>query len=83
MKKYMFPVVISLIIGVSMAYFIIRQYESMPALAVSSEAESVGAALSEGLLLQALMLRIIINAKSNAMNFDVLLFFMIFPPFLL
>lgn len=41
MKKYMFPVVISLIIGVSMAYFIIRQYEGMPALAVSSEAESL------------------------------------------
>ena len=41
MKKYLFPVSISLILGISMAYFIIRQYETMPALAVSSEAESL------------------------------------------
>lgn len=41
MKKYLLPVSISLILGISMAYFIIRQYETMPALAVSSEAESL------------------------------------------
>ncbi len=41
MKKYLFPVFISLILGISMAYFIIRQYETMPALAVSSEAETL------------------------------------------
>ena len=39
MKKYLLPVSMSLILGISMAYFIIRQYETMPALAVSSEAE--------------------------------------------
>lgn len=41
MKKYLLPVSISLILGIGMAYFIIRQYETMPALAVSSEAESL------------------------------------------
>lgn len=41
MKKYLLPVSISLVLGISMAYFIIRQYETMPALAVSSEAESL------------------------------------------
>ena len=41
MKKYLFPVTFSLIIGIGMAYFIIRQYEDMPALAVSSEAETL------------------------------------------
>ena len=41
MKKYLFPVTVSLIIGIGMAYFIIRQYEDMPALAVSSEAETL------------------------------------------
>ncbi len=41
MKKYIFPVSISLVLGIFMAYFIIRQYEDMPALAVSSEAESL------------------------------------------
>lgn len=41
MKKYFFPVFVSLIIGVSMAYFIIKQYETLPALAVSSDAESL------------------------------------------
>ena len=41
MKKYLLPVSISLILGISMAYFIIRQYETMPALAVSSGAESL------------------------------------------
>ena len=39
MKKYLFPVTVSLVIGVFMAYFIIRQYEDMPSLAVSKEAE--------------------------------------------
>lgn len=41
MKKYLFPVSISLVIGISMAYFIIKQYETMPSLAVSSEAETL------------------------------------------
>ena len=41
MKKYLFSVTVSLIIGIGMAYFIIRQYEDMPALAVSSEAETL------------------------------------------
>ena len=41
MKKYLFPVSASLILGVLMAYFIIKQYETLPALAVSSEAESL------------------------------------------
>ena len=41
MKKYLFPVTVSLVLGIFMAYFIIRQYETMPALAVSSEAESL------------------------------------------
>lgn len=41
MKKYLLPVSMSLILGISMAYFIIRQYESMPSLAVSSEAETL------------------------------------------
>lgn len=41
MKKYLFPVSVSLILGISMAYFIIKQYETMPALAVSSDAESL------------------------------------------
>lgn len=41
MKKYLFPVVVSLIIGIGMAYFIIKQYEDMPALAVSSQAENL------------------------------------------
>ena len=41
MKKYLFPVTISLILGISMAYFIIKQYETMPSLAVSSEAETL------------------------------------------
>ena len=41
MKKYLFPVSASLILGVFMAYFIIKQYETLPALAVSSEAESL------------------------------------------
>lgn len=41
MKKYLFPVSASLILGVIMAYFIIKQYETLPALAVSSEAESL------------------------------------------
>lgn len=41
MKKYLFPVSVSLILGISMAYFIIKQYESLPALTVSSDAESL------------------------------------------
>ena len=41
MKKYLFPVFVSLILGVSMAYFIIKQYETMPTLAVSSEAQTL------------------------------------------
>ena len=41
MKKYLFPIFVSLILGVFMAYFIIRQYEDMPTLAVSSEAETL------------------------------------------
>ena len=41
MKKYCFPVSISLILGVFLAYFIIKQYEDIPALAVSSDAESL------------------------------------------
>ena len=41
MKKYLLPVSMSLILGISMAYFIIRQYETMPTLAVSSEAETL------------------------------------------
>ena len=41
MKKYLFPIFVSLILGTFMAYFIIRQYENMPALAVSSEAETL------------------------------------------
>ena len=41
MKKYLFPIFVSLILGTFMAYFIIRQYEDMPALAVSSEAETL------------------------------------------
>ena len=41
MKKYFFSVMVSLIIGISMAYFIIKQYEGMPSLAVSSNAESL------------------------------------------
>lgn len=39
MKKYLFPVSVSLILGISMAYFIIKQYEDMPTLAVSGQAE--------------------------------------------
>lgn len=41
MKKYFFPVSVSLILGIGMAYFIIKQYEEMPALAVSSDAETL------------------------------------------
>ncbi len=41
MKKYLFPIFVSLILGVFMAYFIIRQYEDMPTLAVSAEAETL------------------------------------------
>ena len=41
MKKYLFPVTISLLIGISMAYFIIKQYEGTPILAVSSNAETL------------------------------------------
>lgn len=41
MRKYLFPVSVSLILGISMAYFIIKQYETMPTLAVSSDAESL------------------------------------------
>ena len=41
MKKYLLPVLISLILGIGMAYFIIKQYEEMPSLAVSSEAETL------------------------------------------
>ena len=41
MKKYLFPVTISLLIGISMAYFIIKQSEGMPILAVSSNAETL------------------------------------------
>ena len=41
MKKYLFPIFVLLILGTFMAYFIIRQYEDMPALAVSSEAETL------------------------------------------
>ena len=41
MKKYLFPIFVSLILGTFMAYFIIRQYEDMPALAVSAEAETL------------------------------------------
>lgn len=41
MKKFLFPIFVSLILGVFMAYFIIRQYEDMPTLAVSSEAETL------------------------------------------
>ena len=41
MKKYLFPVTISLLIGINMAYFIIKQYEGMPILAVSSNAETL------------------------------------------
>ena len=41
MKKYFFPISVSLILGIGMAYFIIKQYEEMPALAVSSEAETL------------------------------------------
>ena len=41
MKKYLFPISVSLVLGFFMAYFIIRQYENMPALAVSSEAETL------------------------------------------
>ena len=41
MKKYLFPVTVSLLIGISMAYFIIKQYEGMPILAVSSNAENL------------------------------------------
>ncbi len=39
MKKYLFPVTVSLALGIGMAYFIIKQYETMPTLALSSEAE--------------------------------------------
>ena len=41
MKKYFFPISVSLILGIGMAYFIIKQYEEMPALAVSSDAETL------------------------------------------
>lgn len=41
MKKYLFPIGVSLALGIFMAYFIIRQYEDMPILAVSSEAETL------------------------------------------
>ena len=41
MKKYLLPVSVSLILGIGMAYFIIKQYEEMPALAVSSDAETL------------------------------------------
>lgn len=41
MKKYLFPIFVSLVLGTFMAYFIIRQYEDLPALAVSSEAETL------------------------------------------
>lgn len=41
MKKYLFPVTVSLILGIGMAYFIIKQYENMPALAVSAQAENL------------------------------------------
>ena len=41
MNKYLFPIFVSLVLGTFMAYFIIRQYEDLPALAVSSEAETL------------------------------------------
>ena len=41
MKKYLLPISVSLIIGISMAYIIIKQYETLPALAVSSHAETL------------------------------------------
>ena len=41
MKKYIFPITISFVIGVSMAYLIIKQYEDMPAMAISSNAETL------------------------------------------
>ena len=41
MKKYLFPIFVSLVLGTFMAYFIIRQYEDLPALAVSSEAATL------------------------------------------
>ncbi len=41
MKKYFFPVFISLCIGISMAYFIIDQYESYDGITVSKQAENI------------------------------------------
>lgn len=38
MKKYFFTIMISFIIGISMAYFIIKQYEELPNIAVSANA---------------------------------------------
>lgn len=41
MKKYALPIITSLTIGIGLAYFIIKQYETMPSLAVSSQAETL------------------------------------------
>ena len=41
MKKYILPIIVSFIIGISMSCFIIKQYENMPAMAISSSAETL------------------------------------------
>mgnify|MGYP005802271431 CR=1 FL=1 len=41
MKRYLFPIVTSLIIGCMLSYFIISQYDDMDSLAVSSNAETL------------------------------------------
>lgn len=41
MKKYLFPITISLFLGIAMAYFIIHQYESLDGIVVSKEAREI------------------------------------------
>lgn len=41
MRKYFVPVFVSLIIGISLAYFIIHQYESLDRITVSSMAQKI------------------------------------------
>ena len=41
MKKYLFPIITSLILGSVLSYFIINQYEDLDSLAVSSNAETL------------------------------------------
>ncbi len=41
MKKYIFPITVSLLLGIFMSYFIISQYETSESIAVSSNATNL------------------------------------------